>query len=147
MPLPTMVFLSGVTIIIGVILVAYGVSQPAKKKSPSSESFCSGSANDCLLPTDDVIELHFTQDRANAADRIPAWGENHPWEPAPPQSVRVGILSRISSSALGILKTPLIVFGKRRDSKAEDRLDSPLAAGVVLNSIDSDAPEPTIEKK
>jgi hypothetical protein len=146
MPVSTIIFLYGISILAGAVLVVYGLSQNGVKKAAAPDAGVSGAPNDLDPATLDVIELRFMDEEAERATP-----QSETPKPETPKRKRKRFTSIVedepgtppkpSTSLSHILKAPLRMFDRLTRRPVRNGLARPLTSKLHLDAKDVDEAE------
>lgn len=136
MPFSTVVFLYGLSIVVGVMLVVFGLSLKPRGKEDGSEN---GMGEPMLL--------QFTENVPAGDDPMAGVPPEEPWEPPPAECAKPETSKGRWAMFSFILRTPFGIVRRRGSRGIEDKFDVPTASEIHLSPQPLESnPEATEEK-
>ena len=132
MPLSTMISLYSLSILAGIILVVYAISQQIRKKELSTDGSGGGVSDDLPLPTEEPLNLQFINDSEVSEDPVSSVPGRTPWDRTSSVHAKTGVFSGITASLPEVLKAPFRVFHRKRSAGNVCEPDKPMASGTVV---------------
>jgi len=127
-----MISLYSLSILAGIILVVYAVSQKSRKKELSTDCSGGGVSVDLPLPTEEPLNLQFTNDSEVSEDPVPSVPGRTSRDRSSSVHAKTGVFSGITASLPGVLKAPFRVFHRKKIADNLSGPDKPVASGTVV---------------
>ncbi len=129
MPISLITVSSMLSIFIGALLLAYGLSMSSRKQKAFEGAVDGEGPLDSSMSGGEVINLDFLNEPGKVDDVLAGAQDGLTGESSAPRSAGAGVFSRMLSKASGAFR-PL--FSRRREGKEETDFEKPVPAGTPL---------------